>query len=243
MDDESLAGANRRIGIALGAGGANGLAHIAMLEVLDELKIRPHWIAGASIGAVIGAMYASGMSAAEIRNLATDVFTTKESGSLYDLLSNQALDWLELVELELGNGGLLDSQKILSHFYQSIEAKAFSELEIRLDVVAGDLWKREQVILNSGPLLPAVQASMAIPGVFRPVVIDDQVLIDGGAVNPVPWDLLFEDCDIVIGPDILIAPKVRDVRALEFYSAEEVFEQSNAAKDQFRSELIALIGK
>ena len=116
MDDESLVSADRRIGIALGAGGANGLAHIAMLEVLDELKIRPHRIAGASIGAVIGAMYASGMSATEIRNLATDAFTTKESDSLYDLLSNQALDWLELVELELGNGGLLDSQKILSHF-------------------------------------------------------------------------------------------------------------------------------
>jgi len=202
MDDRSLGNAGGRIGIALGAGGANGLAHIAMLEVLDELGIRPHRIAGASIGAVIGAMYASGMSATEIRNLATDAFTTKESGSLYDLLSNQALDWLELVELELGNGGLLDSQKILSHFYQSIEAKAFSEFEIQLDVVAGDLWKREQVILNSGPLLPAVQASMAIPGVFRPVVIDDQVLIDGGAVNPVPWDLLFEDCDIVIGVDV-----------------------------------------
>jgi len=284
MDDRALGNAGRRVGIALGAGGANGLAHIAMLEVLDELGIRPHRIAGASIGAVIGAMYASGMSALQIRNLATEAFTTKESDSLYDLLSNQALDWFELVELEVGNGGLLDSQKILSHFYQLIEAKAFSELEIQLDVVAGDLWTREQVILNSGALLPAVQASMAIPGVFSPVVIDGRMLIDGGAVNPVPWDLLFEDCDIVVGvdvsgvrsrpksnelgyfeilfnsievmqkaiideklrnrrPDILITPEVRDVRALEFYSAKEVFEQSTAAKNQFRSELGALVGK
>ncbi|MGD8347543.1 MAG: patatin-like phospholipase family protein, partial [Lysobacterales bacterium] len=200
--DRSLGSAGQRIGIALGAGGANGLAHIAMLEVLDELEIRPHRIAGASIGAVIGAMYASGMSASKIRDLANQAFMTKESDSLYDLLSAQALNWLELVELELGNGGLLDSQKILSHFYQSIEPRDFSDLEIRMDVVAGDLWKREQVILNSGKLLPAVQASMAIPGVFRPVVMGNRVLIDGGTVNPVPWDLLFEDCDIVVGIDV-----------------------------------------
>ena len=194
--------AHRRIGLALGAGGANGLAHISMLEVLDGMNLRPHRIAGASIGAVIGAMYASGMSAAAIRNLVDRSFVDSDQDVLRKLVSDQAMHWLELVELEVGNGGLLDSQKILSHFYNSIDAERFADLVIPLDVVAGDLWSKEQVVLKSGPLLPAVQASMAIPGVFEPVEIDSRVLIDGGTVNPVPWDLLFEDCDIVVGIDV-----------------------------------------
>lgn len=279
-----LGNSSRRVGIALGAGGANGLAHIAMLEVLDELEIRPHRIAGASIGAVVGAMYASGMLAAEIKDLAKEAFATTETDDLQELVSDQVLEWFELIELEVGNGGLLDSQRILSHFYRSIDADAFSDLEIPLDIVAGDLWNKEQVVLNSGPLLPAVQASMAIPGVFEPVVLGNRVLIDGGTVNPVPWDLLFEDCDIVIAidvsgirsrpesnehsyfeilfnsikvmqkaivaekmrhrrPDIMIAPEVKDVRALEFYAVDKVFEQSNSAKERFKSELAALITK
>ena len=278
----SQGNAGRRLGIALGAGGANGLAHIAILEVLDEMGLRPHRITGASIGAVVGAMYASGMPASKMRELANVTFAGSESNGFMDVVSGKAFKWLELVEFELGNGGLLDSQRILSRFYESIDVQNFSDLEIPLDIVAGDLWDKTQVVLNSGPLLPAVQASMAIPGVFQPVTVGKRVLIDGGTVNPVPWDLLFDDCDIVVGidvggvrsrpasnehgyfeilfnsievmqkaivdeklrnrrPDILIAPEVRDVRALEFYAAEKVFEQSRAAKAQFRDELTALI--
>lgn len=191
-----------RIGLALGAGGANGLAHIAMLEVLDKMKLRPHRIAGSSIGAVIGAMFASGMSGANIRELVDQSFIAGDTGFIRKLVSDQAMHWLELVELEVGNGGLLDSQRILSHFYDSISADAFADLKVRLDIVAADLWGMEQVVLNDGTLLPAVTASMAIPGIFEPVEIDGRILIDGGAVNPVPWDLLFDDCDIVIGIDV-----------------------------------------
>jgi NTE family protein len=281
-DGEPQGDVGRRVGIALGAGGANGLAHIAMLEVLDDLNVRPHRIAGASIGAVVGAMYASGMPAVKIREQVDDAFTKAEPDDLNGLVSGQVLEWLDLVELELGNGGLLDSQRILSHFYRSLNVETFSELEIPLEIVAADLWEKEQVVLDSGPLLPAVQASMAIPGVFEPVVVDDRVLIDGGTVNPVPWDLLFDDCDIVVGidvngvrsrpesnehnyfqilfnsinvmqkaivaeklrhrkPDILISPQIKDVRALEFYAADKVFEQSRSAAERLRSELAALI--
>lgn len=194
--------ADSRIGLALGAGGANGLAHIAILEVLDRMKLRPHRIAGSSIGAVIGAMFAAGMSGANIRELVDQAFVTGDTGLMRKLVSGQAMQWLELVELEVGNGGLLDSQRILSHFYDSISADTFADLEVRLDIVAADLWGTQQVVLNDGALLPAVKASMAIPGIFEPVEIDGRVLIDGGAVNPVPWDLLFDDCDIVIGIDV-----------------------------------------
>lgn len=195
-------GGDPRIGLALGAGGANGLAHISMLEVLDRMQLRPHRIAGSSIGAVLGAMYASGMSAADIRALVERSFVTGDQGILHKLMSDQAVHWLELVELEVGSGGLLDSRQILSHFYSSIDARDFADLQIRLDVVTGDLWGKEQVVLNEGPLLPAIQGSMAIPGIFEPVEIEGRVLVDGGAVNPVPWDLLLDDCDIVIAIDV-----------------------------------------
>lgn len=273
---------DRRIGLALGAGGANGLAHIEMLEVLEKMELSPHRIAGSSIGAVIGALFASGMSAADIRKLATSAFIDGDSDLMGKLMSDRATHWLELVEIEVGSGGLLDSQRILSHFYDSIGANRFEDLDIRLDVVAGDLWDKEQVVLNSGALLPAIQASMAIPGVFEPVNIDGRVLIDGGTVNPVPWDLLFDDCGIVIGvdvsgvrsrpdsgdtgffevlfnsvkvmqnaivmeklrhrkPDIFISPRIKDIRALEFYNAEAVFEQAKPAKEQLETELRALM--
>ena len=278
----SRGGNGSRIGLALGAGGANGLAHISMLDVFDEMNLRPHRISGSSIGAVIGAMYASGMRAAAIRELVERSFIDSDQDVLQKLVSDQAMHWLELVELEIGNGGLLDSERILSHFYEPIRASAFADLEIPLDIVAGDLWSKEQVVLNKGPLLPAVQASMAIPGVFEPVEIDGRVLIDGGAVNPVPWDLLFEDCDLVVGidvsgersrpdsegagyfeilfnsikvmqqaivtekrrhrePDILIAPAIQNIRALEFYEAATVFEQAAPAKRQFKERLTALL--
>jgi NTE family protein len=271
-------GKGRRIGLALGAGGANGLAHIEMLEVLEELELRPYRIAGSSIGAVVGALFASGMSATDIRELANSAFSDEDGGLMDKLISDQSTHWLELVEIEVGSGGLLDSQRILSHFYRSIGTNRFSDLGIRLDIVAGDLWNKEQVVLNQGALLPAIQASMAIPGIFEPVHIDGRVLIDGGTVNPVPWDLLFEDCDIVIAvdvsgvrsqpktsetgffevlfnsikvmqnaiveekmrhrePDIFIAPKIKNVRALEFYNAATVFEQAKPAKEQLEKEL------
>jgi NTE family protein len=79
---------------------------------------------------------------------------------------------------------------------------AFEDLPIPLRVVAADFWTAEQVVLESGPLLPAVQASMSLPGVFRPVVIGERVLTDGGGVNPVPHDLL-GDCDLVVALDVM----------------------------------------
>ena len=193
---------DKRIGLALGAGGANGLAHIEMLEVLERMELRPYRIAGSSIGAVIGALFASGVSAASIRKLVNSAFGGASAGFLDNVMSDQSMHWLKLVEFELGSGGLLDSQRMLSHFYQPFERLRFSDLDIRLDVVAADLWDQEQVVLNSGALLPAIQASMAIPGVFEPVHIDGRVLIDGGTMNPVPWDLLFDDCSLVIGIDV-----------------------------------------
>jgi len=279
---ERAADATPTIGIALGAGGANGLAHILMLEALDELGIRPHRIAGSSIGAVIGALYASGMSGRQIHALVGQFIISPGEGLVEELLNRDALRWVEFLEIDLGHGGLLSSEGFISFLYDTLKRDSFEELDIPLKVSAADLWNRSEVVLDSGALLPAIKASMALPGVFQPVVIDQRVLIDGGTVNPVPYDLISDECDIVIGidvsgartppqtlrpsyfetifnsakvmqhaimteklrrkqPAIYIAPEIVDVRALEFYRAERVFEQAGPAKQELKQRLAQLL--
>jgi NTE family protein len=150
-------------------------------------------------------------------------------------------------------------------------------LKIPLKVVATDFYSSEQVVIHSGELLDAVKASMAIPGVFTPVRRDGRILIDGGSVNPVPFDLL-DDCDIVIAinvmgehpaprrqmpslfrvvlstfdimqksiiseklrriqPDVYITPEIIDVDILEFYKAEQIYEQAKPARQKLMQAL------
>jgi NTE family protein len=190
------------VGIALGAGGANGLAHILMLEVLDELGIKPYRIAGSSIGSIIGALYASGMSGKQIRGLVEQFIISPDEELTEELVNKQALRWIEFIEIELGNGGLLSSEGFITFIYDKLKKVDFLELDIPLKIVAADLWERQQVVLESGELLPAIKSSMALPGVFEPVLLNDRLLIDGGTVNPVPYDLLMEECDFVIAIDV-----------------------------------------
>jgi NTE family protein len=194
----------RRIGLALGGGGAKGLAHIRILETLDELGARPAAIAGTSIGAIVGALYASGLSGRELREeLDSQLFAQAEEGSrrVFDL-SKGFRRVLDLIDLDFGSGGFIRGEKFMQALYEDVRAHTFEELEIPLKVVATEFWSREQVVFESGELLPAVRASMSLPVLFTPVVIGDRVLMDGGAVNPLPYDLLPDDCDITIAIDV-----------------------------------------
>lgn len=194
---------NRRVGIALGSGGASGLAHIAMLEVLDEMGIRPTRIAGSSIGALIGGLYAAGRSGREIRKLAGKLVEIEAGGAEHRLFNRTLFRWLDLIDPDIGRGGLVDAEQILSFLYKEVEGINFEELEIPLKVVAADFWERRAVVFESGPLLPAVKASTAIPGIFVPVVHQGMTLVDGGTVNPLPYDLLMDECDIVIAVNVI----------------------------------------
>jgi NTE family protein len=174
-----------------------------MLEALDELGVRPRMIAGSSIGAIIGALYASGMSGGEIRELIAGFIVSSDESMIQALVDEDAWRWIDFVQLDLGEGGLLSSEGFLSFLYDELPVHTFEALEIPLKVVAADLWQREQVVLASGELEPAIQASMALPGVFKPVKRDGRLLVDGGTVNPVPYDLLLDSCDLVIGVDVI----------------------------------------
>jgi len=200
-----------RINLALGGGGARGLAHIAMLEAFDELGLKPHRLAGTSIGAVVAALYASGIPAADIR---ADVERLIGLGPrrFKDMFGKDELaHWFKFVDLEFRRGGLFRGKRFQKFLSRRMPARDFEHLKIPLKIVAADFQSWEPVVFDKGDLALAVKASMSVPGVFAPVRLDSHLLIDGGAVDPLPYDLWRDDCDVTIA--IEAAPvRARDPR-------------------------------
>ena len=191
----------KSLALALGGGGARGIAHIAVLEVLDEMGVRPTAIAGTSVGAMIGAAYAAGMSGRDIRRHVI-ALAHNRSEVLRRLVAARAGSFASLFSGGFGSATQVDGEKFCEHFLPAAMPEDFSELKIPLMVIASDLYRRQQVVLSSGPLRRAVAASMALPTVVRPIVIDDRVLVDGGATNPLPFDQLRDRADVVVAVDI-----------------------------------------
>lgn len=194
-----------KIGLALGGGGAKGLAHIPMLEVFDDLGIRPHRVAGTSIGAIMGALYASGLKAQQIREGVQRMIISKGDSFKAALKKKDVLKWLKFMDLEFKGHAIFKGDRFIEFLFNAMDVDSFEALDIPLRIVATDFWTSQQVVLDSGELLPAVKASMGLPGVFTPVTLNQRVLIDGGGVNPVPHDLL-DDCDVVVAIDVMGTP-------------------------------------
>jgi NTE family protein len=191
----------KSLAIALGGGGARGIAHIAVLEVLDELGVRPTAIAGSSVGAMIGAAYAAGMSGRDIRRHV--IALAHDRSEVYRrLVAARAGSFASLFSGGFGSATQVDGEKFCEHFLPAAMPQDFSELQIPLMVIASDLYRRQQVVLTSGRLRRAVAASMALPTVVRPISIDDRVLVDGGATNPLPFDQLRGRADVIVAVDI-----------------------------------------
>jgi NTE family protein len=129
--------------------------------------------------------------------------------------------WLDFIAPQFRGAGLLKSEVLLEQLFEAVAARTFADLAIPLRVVTADFWSREEVVLDSGPLRPAIQASMSLPGVFAPVIMGERVLVDGGAVNPVPFDLLPADCTLTVAVDV-IGERTHDVGAVPSLS-EAVF--------------------
>src|SRR5688572_14298837 len=175
-----------RIGLALGGGSARGLAHIPMLEAFDELGIKPAIIAGCSIGALIGAGYASGMAASEIRARAEKLLNNRFDAARYvfgakrarirDLLSLRGLGSLQVKGEKLVSLALPDDAPL------NIE-----DTQIPFKVVTTDYERMEERVLSKGNMVKAISASLAIPGIIVGPRYDDRVHVDGGVTNPVPF--------------------------------------------------------
>lgn len=196
--------------LALGSGGARGLSHIPVLEALDELGLKPALIAGSSMGAIVGAAYAAGLSGRELREHVEATFRDR-ARVIARLLEARIGKFADLVR-GLGNPVLLDGERLLDLFWPQAVPDRFEELAIPFLCVATDYHLHDEIVIGSGPLTPAVAASLAIPGLVRPVTIGGRVLIDGGAINPLPYDRLLGPGRVVLAIDTSAPATVSDSR-------------------------------
>ncbi|MCX6993702.1 MAG: patatin-like phospholipase family protein [Kiritimatiellaeota bacterium] len=193
----------KTFGLALGGGGVRGLAHALVLEALDEIGCRPAIIAGTSIGAIMGAIYASGVPGRTIReSIQKNIISRRDTW--HDIFNKRSdlLKVVRTVAFERGPGGTFKPDRFLNFLLAAVNKRTFEELDIPLRVIAADYWSGEEVVLEAGALLPALKASIAIPGVFAPVTIGNRELLDGGIVNLVPYEHILDRCDVSIAVNV-----------------------------------------
>lgn len=194
-----------RIGLALGAGGARGLAHILVLEVLDDFGLKPVKIAGTSMGAILGAAYAAGLTGRDLRTHVVDAL--RDRGRVMSRLLQARVGKLsDMFSRGFGNPVLVDGEKLLDLFWPEAVPDRFEDLAIPFTSVATDYGARKAVAFSSGALVTGVAASMAIPGLVRPVLAESRIYIDGGTTNPLPFDLVSSGVDLVIAVDVTGGP-------------------------------------
>ncbi len=196
----------KKIGVALGSGGARGLSQITMLEVFEELGIKPHIISGSSIGAVIGTAYASGMTTTEIKNSISEILLRQKSKSMDLFRGFDVAKLWNLVDLSVRSSGIIKGEKFVDFFSSKIKVDKFDELTIKMRVVATEYYRKQQKIFDTGDIISAVKASYSLPMLFAPVKIKNSLYLDGGMVNPLPYDIISNECDIVVGIDA--SPKI-----------------------------------
>lgn len=180
----------RKLGLALSGGGARGLAHIGVIKYLYHKGIRFDFISGTSFGAIVGAAISAGMSIDQLEQEA--------------LRYSQIRELLKLIDPSPKRRGLLEGSRVRFYLGQLFsEIGTFEDLIIPLSVNAVDLRTGKEVIFTKGPLLPAIYASIAVPGIFTPVEYNGKLLVDGGVINNLPVDLVKEmGAEIVIAVDV-----------------------------------------
>lgn len=207
--------AQPKIGLVLGGGGAKGAAEVGVLKVLEEAGIKPDYIVGTSIGSIVGGLYAAGYSAAELEtmfqtqewlSLLTDRSSTFASEPYKTVDGVTYIFGFPILDRDAKGVGLMKGYTI-EHMLDSMAcAKGctdFKSLKIPFSCVAADIRSGKEVILHEGRLARAMRASMAIPGVFKPVEINEQRLVDGGMLNNLPVDVCRQmGAEIVIAVDL-----------------------------------------
>jgi NTE family protein len=191
------------IGLALGGGGVRGLAHVPAYETLQDLGLHADALSGTSMGAIMGAMFASGMSGRDARDFVVANFIPQGSG-FRKLTSGPGLllKFLRSIRLSGTRTAFFNADRFLEWLLDQLDVTTFEDLTIPLSVVATDFHSGEAVVFDSGPLFPALKASMAIPGVFVPLEWKGRVLVDGGLSHNLPYPQLPDDCDTLIAVDV-----------------------------------------
>ncbi len=187
-----------KVGIVLSGGAARGLAHVGVIKCWQEKKLPLDLIVGTSVGALVGALYASGMDAVEIEKIVS------------------GLNWNELIEFKVTPSrifnltSIISSEKMGDWLFSHMGKKRFSDLKIPFVCVACDIRTGEKIVFSDGELIPAVRASSCIPGIFEPVEYRHRILVDGGVVDNVPTDIAVSE-----GADMIVASWTGGSRMLE----------------------------
>lgn len=226
-----------RIGLALGGGGARGLAHIAALEVFDELGVRPAAITGTSIGAIFGGAYALGLPAREIAARADEILA-RPAEIARRLFSGSPRNWMELWTLRPMSAALMNPRALVEIIFPEAAAADVSGLAIPFRAVATDYYDQTPVVLSAGRLDQAIAASMALPAMFRAVELDGRILVDGGLTDPLPYELLEPDCGCTVAIDVTGRASGRPGRgptALETMLAASQIMQNAIIREKLRA--------
>ena len=191
----------KTISLVLGSGGARGLAHIGIIERLTQNGFEIRSIAGSSMGALIGGIYAMGK---------LDVYTRW-------VTALEKLDVIRLLDFSFGSNGLFKGQRIIDELRALIGDGNIEDLPIKFTAVATDLEEEKEVLFNHGPLFDAIRASISIPSIVAPYNYQGRQLIDGGVVNPLPIaPTLADDTDLTVAVNLGGKPQKRiDVKARE----------------------------
>lgn len=175
------------LGLVLGGGAARGFAHIGFLQEMRRFGLRPACLAGSSIGAFIGAVYAGGDWPRFVDRV----------------LTMQRMDLLRLADPVLAKCGLMDGDKILEFLTSFLRVQDLEQCDPPLAVNATDATSGEEVVISSGPIIPAVRASIALPGMFTPGMVKGRYLLDGGLINPLPVNICRRmGADVVVAVDL-----------------------------------------
>lgn len=183
-----------KIGLALGSGGLRGIAHIGVLKVLEKYNIPVDYIAGCSIGSLIGALYAAGLDPETMFKLAKSL---------------RKRHWLDFVIPQMG---IVSGERALATIRLLTKQKTFAETRIPLAVVATELNSGREVVFTEGDIAKAVRASISVPGIFIPYAVDGMLFVDGAVLNPTPIDTVRNmGADVVIAVDLAHAGTICNI--------------------------------
>ena len=180
---------SKTLGIAFGGSGAQGIANIAYIKALETVDIKPDIVSGTGIGAAIAAMYAAGMGSHEMLDFLREI----------DFPGSKRP--INTAKLKDSRTGILEGLGIEEWYQMKVPIKVFDRLYFPLKIVAANMTTGEEVLFTEGNVGPAVRSAAAVPGIFSPYAVAEEYYMDGSCVNPVPFDVIRDDCDILAAID------------------------------------------
>ena len=205
---------NKKIGLALGGGAAKGLTHIGVLKALDEANIQIDFVAGSSMGSLIGAVYVAGIPIDSIEQIALNV---------------KKKDVIKLIDPTIPTSGFINGEKIEDFLLTHLGDIKIEDLKIPFTATAADILTGKQYIINRGGLVKAVRTSISIPAIFDPQKYHEITLVDGGLIDPIPMNAVREmGAEFIIAVNVLVPPDISDeATEISFANADSILSEVN----------------